>query len=122
VLSNHQLGSHKKLSTHIWLVAFTILLGSSDTRVSVVAPDGFQRGRFRLPGAPPAKGRAVSHVPGPIVRHLFRLYPDLLGATGVCWHVDLFTSVCIDDLERGGRIIQPHRLDLGIDREGVSDG
>jgi hypothetical protein len=90
--------------------------------VIVVAPDGFQRGRFRLPGAPPGKGRAVSHVPGPIVRHLFRLYPDLLGATGVCWHVDLFTSVCIDDLERGGRIIQPHRLDLGIDREGVSDG
>jgi hypothetical protein len=57
-----------------------------------------------------------------IVRHLFRLYRDLFGATGVCWHVDLFTSVCIDDLERGGRIIQPHRLDPGIDRQGVSDG
>ena len=71
---------------------------------------------------PVGKGRAVSHVPGPIVRRLFSLYRDLLGATGVCWHVDLFTSVCIDDLERGGRIIQPDRLDLGIDREGVSDG
>ena len=71
---------------------------------------------------PVGKGRAVSHVPGPIVRHLFRLYRDLLGATGVSWHVDLFTAVCIDDLERGGRIIQPHRLDLGINREGVSDG
>lgn len=71
---------------------------------------------------PVGKGRAVSHVPGPIVRHLFRLYTDLLGATGVGWHVDLFTSVCIDDLERGGRIIQPHRLDLGLEWEGVSDG
>ena len=60
--------------------------------------------------------------PGPIVRHLFRLYRDFFGATGVCWHVNLFTSVCIEDLERGGRIIQPHRLDPGIDREGVSDG
>jgi hypothetical protein len=50
------------------------------------------------------------------------LNPDLIRATGVCSHVDLFTSVRIDDLERGGRIIQPHRLDLGIDREGVSDG
>jgi (2R)-phospho-3-sulfolactate synthase (ComA) len=60
--------------------------------------------------------------PGPIVRHLFRLYRDLLGATGFCWHVDLFASVCIDDLERGGRIIQPHRFDLGFDWEGVSDG
>jgi len=49
------------------------------------------------------------------------LNPDLLRATGVCLHVDLFASVCIDDLERGGRMIQPHRLDLGIDREGVSD-
>jgi hypothetical protein len=50
------------------------------------------------------------------------LNPDLLRGAGVCLHVDLFASVCIDDLERGGRIIQPHRLDLGIDREGVSDG
>jgi hypothetical protein len=68
------------------------------------------------------EGTCWSHVPGPIVRDLFSLYRDLLGATGVGWHVDLFTSVCIDDLERGGRIIQPHRFDLGIDREGVSDG
>jgi hypothetical protein len=50
------------------------------------------------------------------------LNPDLLRAAGVCLHVDLFASVCIDDLERGRRIIQSHRLDLGIDREGVSDG
>lgn len=27
-----------------------------------------------------------------------------------------------DDLERGGRTIQSHRLDLGIGRQGVSDG
>ena len=33
------------------------------------------------------------------------LNPDLLRATGVCLHVDFFASVCIDDLERGGRII-----------------
>jgi hypothetical protein len=50
------------------------------------------------------------------------LNPDFLRATGVCLHVDLFASVCIDDLERGGRIIQSHRLDLGLDREGISDG
>jgi hypothetical protein len=50
------------------------------------------------------------------------LNPDLLRAAGVCLHVDLFASVCIDDLERSRRIIQPHRLDLSIDREGVSDG
>ena len=36
--------------------------------------------------------------------------------------LQLFASVCIDDPERGGRIIQSHQLDLGIDREGVSDG
>jgi hypothetical protein len=50
------------------------------------------------------------------------LNPDLLRAAGVCLHVDLFASVCIDDLERSRRIIQPHRLDLSINREGVSDG
>ncbi|MBV9273498.1 MAG: hypothetical protein JO333_06360, partial [Verrucomicrobia bacterium] len=44
------------------------------------------------------------------------LNPDLLRAAGVCLHVDLFASVGIDDLKRGRRIIQPHRLDLGIDR------
>ncbi len=50
------------------------------------------------------------------------LDPDLLRAAGVCLHVNLFASVCIGDLERGGRIIQPHRLNLGIGRKGVSDG
>ena len=33
---------------------------------------------------PVGKGRAVLHVPGPIVRDLFSLYRDLSGATGVC--------------------------------------
>ena len=50
------------------------------------------------------------------------LNPDLLRAAGICLHVDLFASVRRDDLERGGRIVQSHRLDLGIGRQGVSDG
>jgi len=50
------------------------------------------------------------------------LNPDLLRAAGVCLHVDLFASVCIDDLERSRRTIQSHRLDLGIGWQGVSDG
>jgi len=50
------------------------------------------------------------------------LNPDLLRATGACLHLDLFASVCIGDLERSGRVIQSHRLDLRIDREGVSNG
>jgi hypothetical protein len=52
----------------------------------------------------------------------FCLNPDLLRATGVGLHMDLFASVCGYDLERGGRIIQSHRLDLSLGREGVSDG
>ena len=52
----------------------------------------------------------------------FSLNPDLLRATGVCLHVDLFTSVRIDDLERGGGVIQTHRLHLSFGRQGVSDG
>src|SRR6516162_1885447 len=50
------------------------------------------------------------------------LNPDLLRATGVCLYVDFLASVCIDNVVRGERIIQPHRLDLGIDRESVSNG
>ena len=46
----------------------------------------------------------------------FSLDPNLLRATGVCLHVDLFASVRIDDLERGRRMIQSHRLDLSIRR------
>jgi hypothetical protein len=52
----------------------------------------------------------------------FCLNPDLLRTTGVCLHMDLFASVRGYDLERGGRIIQSHRLDLGLGRESVSDG
>src|ERR1700730_5518626 len=52
----------------------------------------------------------------------FCLNPDLLCATGVGLHMDLFPSVRRYDLERGGRIIQSHRLDLGFSREGISDG
>src|SRR5271165_2232272 len=32
----------------------------------------------------------------------FSLNPDLLRATGVCLHVDLFASIRRDNLERGG--------------------
>jgi hypothetical protein len=35
--------------------------------------------------------------------------------------MDLFASIRGNDLERGGRIIQSHRLDLGFRRQGVSD-
>jgi hypothetical protein len=33
---------------------------------------------------------------------LFRLYPDLLSAAGICLHLNLFASVARDDLERRG--------------------
>lgn len=36
--------------------------------------------------------------------------------------MDLFASVRGYDLERGGRIIQSYRLDLGFGRKGISDG
>src|SRR5258707_13432877 len=53
---------------------------------------------------------------------LFSLNPDLLRATGVCLHMDLFASVRGYDLERGGPIIHAPRLELGFGREGISDG
>jgi hypothetical protein len=53
---------------------------------------------------------------------LFSLNHDFLRGTRVCLHMDFFASVRGYDLERGGRIIQSHRLDLGIGRKGVSDG
>jgi hypothetical protein len=36
--------------------------------------------------------------------------------------MDFLAPVSLYDLERGGRIIQSHRLDLGFGRQGVSDG
>ncbi len=36
--------------------------------------------------------------------------------------MDLLAPIRGYDLERGGRIIQSHRLDLGFGRQGVSDG
>jgi hypothetical protein len=42
------------------------------------------------------------------------LNPDLLRAAGVCLHVDLFASVRRDDLERGGQIVQSHRLSFSF--------
>ena len=74
------------------------------------------------------RGEWVTTPPMPITFSLIAIVGslslnlDLLRATGVCLYLDLFATVCIDDLERGGRIIQPHGRDLGIDREGVSNG
>jgi hypothetical protein len=36
--------------------------------------------------------------------------------------MDLLASIRGYDLERGGRIIQSHRLDLSFGRQGISDG
>jgi hypothetical protein len=52
----------------------------------------------------------------------FSLNPDLLRATGVCLHMDLFASVRGYDPERDGRTIQSHRFDLGVGWQGLSDG